>query len=963
MRERLQDLAADLKKHSSAEVYLDLPTRLLYSTDASNYQITPLAVVIPRHEDDVLATVEACIALDLPLLARGGGSSLAGQAVGEAVVLDFSKYLDALLSVDGLQRRAVVQPGITLAVLNRRLAPYGLMVGPDPASADRATLGGAIANNATGAHSIRYGMTADHVLGLRVLLADGAEARLGPLDREAVRRLAAGTSFEAGVYRQIIALLEAEAAVIREQFPTYWRRAGGYNLDRLYRQWQDGTLNLATLLAGSEGTLGVILAAELNLVPVPRSKALAILHYDEHDAAFADVPGLLGLEPAAIELIDDVLLGLTRDHPYWRQRLDFVVGRPAAVFAVEFAEDEEKRLHDRVQALRRYWAQHGRERPLLVLTGAEDQARVWQVRRAGLSLLASMSGDSKPTPCIEDVAVPPDRLAGYMADLRALLADRGIPAAMYAHASAGCIHVRPILNLKTAEGVRDLVELTAAAARLARHYGGVLSSEHGDGLARSYFNRDFFGPAVYDLFRQVKAIFDPHNRFNPGKIVDADPPDRHLRYGPDYRTVTPITVWDWEDEGGLARAVERCNGAAVCRKLDVGVMCPSFMALRDEKHTTRGRANLLREALTGRLSGGLTDPAVLEALDTCLGCKACKSECPSVVDMTRLKAETYAQLYRTRRPPLAALVFGHIDRVAALAAPVAPLANALLGFAPTRLLLARLLSVHPSRRFPRFHRRPFDRRVPAAFPAADRPRVALFPDTFTAFYEPEQGLAAWRVLTAAGFAVELTPRLCCGRPALSQGLVPQAQAKARRLVQALAPYARQGIPVVGLEPSCILTLRDDYPALVPGEETTLVAGHVRLFDEFLAEVLRERPDALALRPHRRRYLVHGHCHQKAVASMAPTLALLRAIPGAQAELIEAGCCGMAGAFGYDRRHYELSRTIAADRLLPALAANRGALIVANGTSCRHQILDLAGRQALHVAEALASVIWTVDDGR
>ena len=957
MSERLQALAADLKKHSSAEVYIDLPTRLLYSTDASNYQMVPLAVVIPRHEDDVLATVEACMALDLPMLARGGGSSLAGQAVGEAVILDFSKYLDGLLGVDGAQRRAVVQPGIHLAVLNRRLAPYGLMVGPDPASADRATVGGAIANNATGAHSIRYGMMADHVVGMRVILADGREARLGPLDRAAVMRLVTGTGFEADLYRQLVTLLTEAGAVIASQFPTYWRRAGGYNLDRLYRQWQsDGSLNLATLLAGSEGTLGIILAAELNLVPVPRYKALAILHYEEHRAAFADVPGLLTLAPAAIELIDDVLLDLTRRHPFWQRQLDFVSGRPAAVYVVEFAEDDEKRLQDRLQALRRYWAQQGRNQPAVVLTDAAAQARVWQVRRAGLSLLASLPGDSKPTPGIEDVAVPPEHLADYMAELQALLAGRGIAAAMYAHASAGCLHVRPILNLKTAAGVRDLVELTAAAAQLARRYGGVLSSEHGDGLARSYFNPDFFGPAVYELFRRVKGIFDPHRRFNPGKIVDAEPPDRHLRYGPNYQTITLDTAWNWQAEGGLARAVERCNGAAVCRKLEVGVMCPSFMALRDERHTTRGRANLLREALTGRLPGGLADPALLEALDTCLGCKACKSECPTVVDMTRLKAEAYAQLYRTRRPPLAAWVFGHIDRVAALAAPLAPLVNAFLGFAPTRLLLAYLLDVHPARRFPRFHRQPFDRRVPAIPVTSDRPRVALFPDTFTTFQEPEQGLAAVRVLNAAGFAVALTPRRCCGRPVLSQGLIPQAQAKARRLVQALVPYARAGIPVVGLEPSCLLTVRDDYPALVPGADTERVAGHVRLFDEFLAEVLRARPESLSLRPQRRRYLVHGHCHQKAVATLTPTLTLLQAIPGAQAEAIEAGCCGMAGAFGYHRRHYELSRAIAADRLLPALTANRGALIVANGTSCRHQIRELAGRQALHVAEALAAVL-------
>ncbi|MCW5857980.1 MAG: FAD-binding protein [Caldilineales bacterium] len=973
---RLDALAADLRKHSSVELHRDLPTRLLYSTDASNYQIMPLAVVLPRHDDDVLATVEACVALGLPILARGGGSSLAGQAVGEAVVIDFSRWLNGLMRVDGSRCRALVQPGITLDALNRRLTAYGLMVGPDPASADRATLGGIIANNSTGAHSLLYGMMSDHVVSLRAVLADGHETRLAPRSWPEARKLAAGDGFEAGLYRRLIDLVEVNAGLIDAQFPAYWRRSGGYNLNLLRRQLAADDFNPAPLLVGSEGTLGVILEAEINLVPAPRHKALAILHYPTADTAFGAVPGLLELHPAAIELLDAVLIGLTRASPTWSKRLNFVEGDPAAVYIVEFAADDERLLDSQLAALERYWQRHGGGQPLIPIRERAGQAQVWQVRKAGLGLLASMRGDAKPTPGIEDAAVPVEHLADYMADLARLLEGRGVASAMYAHASAGCLHVRPILNLKTAAGVQTLVELTTAVAALAKRYGGVPSSEHGDGLARSYLNPAFFGPTIYDLFRQVKAIFDPDNLFNPGKIVDGSvrsltdgparspadgpAPDANLRFGPAYQTIPILPLWDWSTDGGFDRAVEMCNGAAICRKLDAGTMCPSFMALRDERHSTRGRANLLRSALTGQLPGGLADPALAEALDACLGCKACKSECPSSVDMTRLKAEVYAQNYRRpgARPPLSALAFGHIDRLSALAGRMPPLANFALAFAPTRWLLRRGLGLHPARSLPRFQR-PFSQRPEArgavAGPVA-RP-VAFFADTFTEFNEPEQGLAALRVLKAAGFGVQVAPRRCCGRPLLSQGLVEEAKDRARAVIAALLPFARAGVPIVGLEPSCLLTLRDDYPSLIPGPETEAVAAGVFLLDDFLAQELVTGGLQWSLKPQRRRFLVHGHCHQKALAGIEPTLAVLNAIPGAQAEAIAAGCCGMAGAFGYTADHYDLSLAIANDRLLPAIRANPGAVLVANGFSCRQQIRDLTARPAFHLAQILDA-----DDG-
>lgn len=963
MNAHLQEFAADLTRRSSAEVRLDHATRLLYATDASNYRILPLAVVIPRHVEDVLATVEACTRLGLPMLPRGAASSLAGQTVGEAVVIDFTKHLDAVQRIDGARRRVLVEPGISLDRLNARLAPYGLQVGPDPASSDRATVGGIIGNNSTGAHSILYGNMADHVISLRTVLADGQEAILGPASWAEVGRRGQGRGLEAGLYRHIPALIEAHAGLIDAEFPKYWRRAGGYNLDHLHRQWAAGDgarpdFNLAPLVVGSEGTLALITEAEIGLTPIPRHKGLAILHFPSHEAAFRAVPGLLELQPAAIELIDDYLLRLTRAAPAWNRRLTFVEGDPTILYILEFAGEEEKYIADRMAALTRHLARSGYRQPLIAITDRAGMANVWTVRKAGLGLLLSMRGDAKPLPCIEDVAVPPEHLADYMAELRALIADRGVAHAMYAHASAGCVHVRPILSLKRQVDIDHLVALTTAAGRLAKKYNGVPSSEHGDGLARSYLNPEFFGPGIYGLFEQIKALFDPANLLNPGKVVHPQPPDAHLRYGPAYHTAPISPVWDWSHDGSFAQGVEMCSGVGVCRKLDVGVMCPSFQATKEEMHATRGRATLLRAALTGELPGGLHNPDLATALDLCLGCKACKSECPTGVDMTKLKAEAYAQKYRSQRPPLSARFFGHIDRVAALAARVAPLANAGLRFPPARALANRLLRLHPARSLPPFQRRTFTARFrshPPAFPAAG-PRVALFPDTFTQFNAPQQGMAAARVLAAAGYAVELTPRFCCGRPLLSQGLVPEAKARAQKLIAALLPYAQAGVPVVGLEPSCVLTIRDDYPDLVPGPDAQAVAATIRLFDEFVADLLHRTPTALPLKPDPRRYLVHGHCHQKALVGVQPTLTVLNAIPKARAEAIDAGCCGMAGAFGYAADHYEISVKIANDRLLPAIQAAPGAVLIANGISCRDQIADLGDRQAVHLAEALAALV-------
>jgi len=959
-QDKLEAFSQELKRSSGAEIKIDQASRILYSTDASIYKMMPLAVIAPRHYDDVLATVEACIAYDLPVLPRGGGSSLAGQAIGEAVVIDFTKYLDQVIRIDGPQRRVTVQAGRTLDRLNRNLENYGLMVGPDPASGSRATVGGVIGNNSTGSHSIVYGRLVDHVHSVQAVLSDGGATRLEPVSWERAAQLAQLAGVGGALYGDVLQLVRKNAQLIDEKFPKYWRRSGGYNLDYLRRQLAGEAFNLAPLLAGSEGTLAIFLEAEIDLVPIPRYKALAVLAFDAYDDAFRSVPGLLELHPSAVEMMDDLLIRLTRESSAWRKRLTFVEGRPKAILFVEFASDEAGYVADRMQALSRHWARSGRSPSPLMITDPAAQANVWEVRKAGLNILSSLRGDAKPVPGIEDVAVPPENLADYMAELREAIAGRGLVAAMYAHASAGCIHTRPIINLKKQEGVETLIELIKMAAQLAKKYGGVPSSEHGDGVARSHLNPDFFGPEIYGLFVAIKKIFDPNNLLNPHKVVDPLPPDKNLRFGPEYHTSEISPVWDWSHDGSYAQAVEMCNGSGVCRKLDVGTMCPSFQATRDEQFSTRGRANLLRSALSGELPGGLESPDLGEALDLCLGCKACKSECPSSVDMTKLKTEAYAQKYQQHRPPLHALVFGHIHELSRWGSWFAPFSNWALAFAPARWAIQKALHIHPDRKFPAFQRRTFTARYRTYRqehpPKKSDKRIVLFIDTFTEHNDPETGLAAVRVLEAAGVRVDATSPMTSGRPALSQGLVPYAKKAAKKAVKALLPYVREGIPIIGLEPSDLLTIRDDYPDLIPGDDACSVAENVLLFDEYLTQLLEESPQALPLQREKTHFLVHGHCHQKALVGEGSLFKVLDAIPGADAASTEAGCCGMAGAFGYDADHYDISLAIANDRMIPSIESHPDSVIVANGTSCRHQIIELTGRTPVHLAVALAATL-------
>ena len=949
-------------KAAIPDVYFDRVTRLGYSTDASIYQMMPVGVALPRTADDVVAATEIAGHHGVPLLPRGGGTSLAGQAVNHALILDMTRYMDRVLEVDTEGRRVRTQPGIPLANLNHHLAKYGLMFGPDPSSADRATVGGILGCNSTGAHSIVYGMADDNTEALDVVLSDSTRVTLDAFAHSEWVTRGTRPGVEGAVYRSLKNVVEHYGEQVRSRYPRTFRHVAGYNLDQLVHPERP---NLAKLMVGSEGTLGVITEATLSVVPIPRHKRLALVHFSELRASLEAVPLILESSPDAIELLDKFMLNLTRDKIEYRRLLTFVEGDPAVILIVEYAGESEAEIDAKEQRLHALLGPHQHRDPLVIVRDPGQQANVWYVRKVALGILLSIRGDAKPLNFIEDAAVPVEHLAEYVLKIVEACHEVGCDLVpMYAHASAGCVHIQPMVNLKVPDGVRQLRKIAEASARLAISFGGTTSGEHGDGIVRAEFLEWLYGSDLVRAFHEVKDAFDPNRLMNPGKILDTPPLDDEslLRFGTDY--TVPFepkeTVLSFEADGGFARSVEMCNGQGVCRKLGQGVMCPSFQATREEKHSTRGRANALRSAMMGLLGPhGMTSKELYDVLDLCLSCHACKSECPSAVDMAKLKAEFMHNYYREHGTPLRAWLFANIARLNRIGHVFGPLANLLLA-GPGKWALTAL-GVHPQRDIPRFAPQRFSAwfQGTAAESNIGRTPVVFFHDTFMEHNHPEVGRAAVRVLRAAGYEpLVLKDKQCCGRPAVSKGLLDEARRLAVHNVRLLAPYARRGLPIVGCEPSCMAMLVDEYLDLVPGEETKVVAEMAMPLDVFLAREAQAGKLHLTFDGRPRQVLFHGHCQQKATFGTVSTRQLLALIPGCTAQEIDAGCCGMAGSFGYEKEHFDLSIQIAEMVLAPAVrAAPPDMLISATGTSCREQIEHTTGRRALHpieiVAEALA----------
>ncbi len=937
------DLVADLQQHLGTEqVKFDDLTRHLYSTDASNYQIMPVGVIFPRSAADVVAIHEAANRYQLPVLPRGGGSSLAGQAVGEAIVMDFTRHMRRVTRINAEEKTVTVEPGLTLGLLNKQLASLNLMFGPDPASAQRAAVGGVVGNNSTGAHSILYGMAADHVKRLKVVLASG-ECLWLDANVETLNKLRA----------EIGALVQQNRAEIAARYPETFRTVAGYALDKI----DPADVHLNWLLAGSEGTLGTVVEVELNLVDaVPAGKRrLALVHFDSLIASLEATSRILETQPSAIELLDKMLLDRTRANTEFIQYLTFVEGDPAAILIVEYYGKNETELALKLDDLATLLKRIGHKGAVTIASSPKRQQDVWTIRKAGLGLLMSERSETKPTAFIEDAAVPVERLAEYIRDIDQVIRDQDADYAIYAHASAGCLHVRPLVNLKTLKGREQYRNIAEAAADAVIKYSGTITGEHGQGLVRSEFVERLFGSQLNDAFRQVKRLFDPDNLMNPGKIVDPPKMDDEaiLRYTPDYQLIQIQTRHDWSADNGYAGAVEMCNGSGVCRKEGTGTMCPSYMATLDEGHVTRGRANALRQALSGQLPGGMSSHDVKELMDLCLSCKACKSECPSSVDLAKIKAEFMASYHDAHGTPIRSRVFGNIHRINKLAGALPGISNVLLN-SPVGKLAFKVLGIPTERPLPQYAPKRFSAR-----PALHKNGIAaatLVIDTFTEFNHPHLGEAFLQAAQALGVPVNvmrLPGQGCCGRPAMSRGLLDLAKSLAHDNIAGLAGDDHR--PLLFLEPSCQSAFVDDYltlvePSMRPAAEQ--VAARCVSAERWLAEQIAERGAAWSAELPGR-VLLHGHCHQKTLWGTADTLSLLRSIPGVVVEEIDSGCCGVAGSFGYE--HYDLSIKIGEQRLLPTIRDNPDAVIAAPGTSCRAQIDD-AGLSAQHPIEIIARAL-------
>jgi FAD/FMN-containing dehydrogenase/Fe-S oxidoreductase len=954
-------LAKRLAREIEGEVLFDAASRGRYATDASIYQIDPIGVVLPRTEQDARIAMEIAMEEGIPILPRGAGSSQCGQAVGAALVIDNSKYLNRVVSVDRERATAVVEPGVVLDALNAQLRPQGLWFPVDVSTSAQATLGGMAGNNSCGSRSIRYGNMVHNVLGIDARLADGSELYFGAVNSSDVT----GSPRYVDLARKIAGIAEREADEIALRWPTVLRRVQGYNLDLVSPR---GEWNFAQLLVGSEGTLAYSRRIHLKLSPLPRFRTLGVCHFASFRRAMEAPQHIVKLGPTAVELVDRTMIGLARGNAAYRGVVEkFIRGDPDAILLVEFVGDDRDTPARKLEELAELMGDLRQPDTVVQIGDVGLQREIWEVRKAGLNIMMSMKGDGKPVSFIEDCAVPLEHLAEYTDALTRVFRKHGTEGTWYAHASVGTLHVRPVLNMK-ADGAAKMRAIAEEACALVRKYkGAAYSGEHGDGLVRSEWIEPIIGPRLTAALGEIKALFDPKNLMNPGKIVrPSKQDDRTLfRFKPGYAIPKIQEALDWSEwtvpgssSTGFAAAVEMCNNNGHCRKFDAGTMCPSFRATGDEKHLTRGRANALRLALSGQLGpDAFTSDEMHDTLDLCVSCKGCKRECPTGVDMAKMKIE-FLHHYHTRHG------YSLKDRLVAYLPRYAPWASRFHGITNAYQRIAkRPLGFAAQRSLPKW-RRSFLNSLRTADSAGKAGEVVLFVDTFSNYFEPENARAALAVLDRAGYGVHIARArdgarpLCCGRTFLAAGMVEEARAEARRVLDALEPYVGRGVPVVGLEPSCILGLRDEFKSLLPGGETDALAADALLFEEFLAREHEAGRLALKLNPlPEKRALLHGHCHQKAFGAMPAVQRALSLVPELKVETIESSCCGMAGAFGYEAAHYEVSMKMAEAALLPKVrAAGDDTILVADGTSCRHQIADGAPKQAVHVAQVLARAL-------
>jgi FAD/FMN-containing dehydrogenase/Fe-S oxidoreductase len=948
------EIEAELKKRIEGDIRFDKYSRLLYSTDASIYQIEPVGVVVPWHKGDVQAVIEIANRLGVSVLPRGGGTSLAGQTVGHSIVLDFSKYMQNVLEVNQEELWCRVQPGLVQDELNAYVRPMGLQFGPDTSTANRATIGGMIGNNSAGAHSLTYGKTLDHMLELTVLLSEGSEVVLKDLSPDEIERKSKADSIEGRAYREVFRLAQQHKSEILARYPKIMRRVSGYNLDEFIKPQP---FNLARMIVGSEGTLATIVEAKMRLVPKPKWTAMDVIHFNDDIEALEAAQAILETAPYALESTDKMILNLARGNIVQSQRLGFVQGNPSSLLMVEYAGETEEAVKEQVHRLEELRKKERIGYAATLAFKPDEVKTIWGVRKAGLGLLLGTKGDKKPIAFVEDAAVAPAKLPEFIKRFREIVARHDTVAGYYGHCSVGCMHIRPLINLKDESEKQKMVSIANEILALVLEFDGAMSGEHGDGLARSHFNAQLFGPALYDAFRQVKRAFDPKNLMNPGKIVDAPAMTESLKISPQYKTWEPQTTLDFSEQGGFARAVEMCSGMGECRKKLDGTMCPSYMGTLDEEHSTRGRANALRNVLSGLVpKTEFTGKRLYDVMDLCLECKACKAECPSNVDMAKLKYEFLDHYHRANGLPLRNRIFGAIASLNRIGSALAPVSNWLANSMPNRWLMDIFAGIDRRRPLPQFASESFEDwfRTHKSDGDGSKSEVVLFHDTFNNYNTPNVAIAATRFLERSGYRVVLVDKKCCGRPMISKGMLGQAKENAAWNVAKLAPYAEKGTPIVGLEPSCLLTLRDEYPEFVRTEAAKKVAQHSFMLEEFVMREVNAGRLSLGANGKGKKVLLHGHCHQKALVGTAATVAMLKTA-GYEVSEVDSGCCGMAGSFGFEKEHYDLSIKIGNLRLAPAVkAASADIEVVAPGISCRQQIDHLAARKAKHPVELLVT---------
>lgn len=959
----MSQLSNILASRVQGDVLFDSFSRARYATDASFYQMMPIAVLSPKSEDDIRAAIDIACEQGIPILARGGGSSQCGQTVNEALVLDNTQYFNDILELDVANQRCVVRPGIVLDELNRVLKPHGLWFPVDVSTASRATIGGMAGNNSCGGKSLRYGKMRDNVLSIDAFLADGSKHHFGTKEIDAFGQ------YET-LSKSLLDLGKREALEIDARFPKVMRRVGGYNIDALVPK--NTPNNFAHLLVGSEGTLAYSTAIELKLWPLVTEKVLGVCHFPTFYHAMDAAQHLVSLNPQGVELIDSTMISLARDIPLFRQTIEnFVTGDPEALLLVEFAEDDPsqntpklKQLGEMMGDLGFSWSATGKNwGGVTVVTDNKLQTAIAELRKSGLNIMMSMKDDAKPISFVEDCAVELADLAEYTTGLTDIFKKYGTKGTWYAHASVGCLHVRPVLNLRLDKDVMTMRAIAEECFDLVAKYKGSHSGEHGDGLVRSEFHEKMFGSRMVAAFGDVKQSFDPKGLFNPGKIVDSPKmDDRSLfRYAKNYSVPEMSTEFDWSawagGGGGFQGAIEMCNNNGACRKMKGGVMCPSFRATRKEKDLTRGRANTLRLAISGQLGpDAFTSDQMADTMKLCVSCKGCKRECPTGVDMAKMKIEVLSARAKKNGVSLRDKLVAYLPRYAPWAARIPRVMNLRNTIPGVAKMTEGITGFTAKRNLPMWSTKLFKNNE---LEEISNPQAVIFADSFNRYFEPENLRAAVRVLESANVSLKVAaaPKgerpLCCGRTFLSAGLVEDAKIEARRLIDALLPYARNGIPIIGLEPSCLLTLRDEIPSLLPGKDTELLASQARMLEEYIADQEDNESFNIPLQSPASKIMLHGHCHQKAMGVMSSIEKTLSLLPDTAVETVETSCCGMAGAFGYGTETHEISLKMAEADLLPAVRrADPETLIVADGTSCRHQIKDTTDRDPIHIARVL-----------